>query len=220
VLLAWWRFIESEFKLDCSVKVDLDSWNDLYEKSGVYSAVFSELVCVVSKYPKKVHRDNENRLHNTKGQAVEWESYSKETEFTSYCIHGRSIPKFIAEIALNGELTKEVFIKEQNDEHRSAWYNYVGEERMLEILGAVAVDTFNVTHNNQEDEVITLFKTKEKLNRIKNKPYAWLKRICPSTGNAYLTPTDPDFKTAEESAKFHRPDWVPSSLGYFWFSRS
>jgi hypothetical protein len=217
---AWFQFMAKELKIDAKINADLEIFSSLYEESNIYSAVFSELLCVVSKFPKKVYRDDENRLHNTKGVAVEWENVIPETAFDCYYIHGRNIPKDIAEVALNGELTKEVFVKEQNDEYRSAWYNYLGEEKMLSVLGAQQVDVFNVTHGNGEAEIITLFKTKEKLNKVKNKPYAWLKRICPSTGNVYLTPTDPDFKSAEESAKFHRPDWVPTSLGYLWYSRS
>lgn len=219
-IFAWYNFIAKEFKIDASINHELEIFSTAYEESNIYSAVFTEMLCVVSKFPKKVYRDNDGLLHNTNGIAVEWESISSETDFVNYYIHGRNIPNHIAEVALNGELTREVFIKEANDEYRSAWYNYLGEEKMLSLLGAQEVDRFNVTHNNGEAEVITLFKTKEPLNTFKRKPYAWLKRICPSTGNVYLTPTDPDFKTAEQSAKFHRPDFVPSSLGYHWFSRS
>src|SRR3546814_20012112 len=60
---GWYKFIADEFKIDAPINVMLNSCNDLYEKSGVYSAVFSELVCVVSKYPKKVHRNENNDMH-------------------------------------------------------------------------------------------------------------------------------------------------------------
>jgi hypothetical protein len=217
---AYYNFINKELKVSGKIEKELEVFSSAYENSNIYNAIFSEALCVVSKFPKRVYRDSENRLHNPKGYAVGWGSLTDQTKFECYSIHGRNIPKNIAEIALNGELTKEVFTKEQNDEYRSAWYNYLGEEKMLDVLEATEVDRFIVTHNNDEQEVITLFKTKDNLNTVKNKPYAWLKRICPSTGNVYLTPTNPDFKSAEESAKFHRPDWVPLSLGYHWYSRS
>jgi hypothetical protein len=217
---AWFNFMVKELGVKGEIVKELEIFSTTQENSNIYNAIFSEAVCVVSKYPTKVHRNADLRLHNTKGVAVEWGAYSDLTKFECYYINGRNIPNNIAEIALNNEVTKEIFSNEQNDEHRSAWYSYLGEERMLEVLGAVEVDRFNVTHNNNEQETITLFRTKENLNKFKGKPYAWLKRICPSTGNVYLTPTNPDFKTAEESAKFHRPDWIPSSLGYHWYSRS
>jgi hypothetical protein len=217
---SYYKFIANELGVKAKINADLEIFSSLYEQSNIYNAIFSELVCVVSKYPKIVRRDSENRLHCTTGPAVEWEYFDVDTNFVNYYLHGRYIPKNIAEVALNGELTRDLFVKEQNDEFRSAWYVYMGEERMMTMLGAREIDRIVVTHHNDEQEVITLYRTKGRLNKIKNKPYAWLKRICPSTGTAYLTPTNPDFETALDAAKFHRPDFVPTSLGYIWYSRS
>ncbi len=217
---AWYTFIAREFKLETSVNAELEEFAAAYAKSNVYNAVFAEEVCIVSKYPERIHRNADNALHSTKGQAVEWNSTTPNTNFKCYYINGRNIAAGHAELALNDEVTKEIFTAEQNDEVRSAWYAYLGEERVMAILGGQQVDTFNVTHQNGEKEVITLFRTKEKLNKFKQQPYAWLKRVCPSTGSVYLTPTDPKFAKAEEAASWHRPDFVPLSVGYSWISRS
>jgi hypothetical protein len=219
-LLAWWKFIKDEFNLETFVGAELDSWNDLYMKSGVYSAIFSETLCIVSKYPKKIHRDTEGRLHNPSGQAVEWSYTNKETAFDCYYIHGRNINKDIFEKALSGKLTKEEYLSEINDETRSAWYEILGEEKMLLLLEAELIDETSIVHKNGEIEKIGFYRTKQKLNKIKNEQYAWRKVICPSTKTTYFTPTNPNLKTAIDVAKFHRPEWVPNEIDYKWHSRS
>ena len=96
----------------------------------------------------------------------------------------------------------------------------MGEEKMMKLLGAELIDEVEITHSNGEKEKIGYYRTKGKLNTFKHKPYAWRKVVCPSTGTHYLTPTNPDLKTALDVAKFHRPEWVPNVIGYSWFSRS
>ena len=113
-----------------------------------------------------------------------------------------------------------MYIKEQNDEIRSGIYEVMGNERMMKLLSATEIDSVILTHGNGELETISLIKTKEKLNKVKNKQYAWIQRICPSTGTVYLTPTNPDVKTALDAAKFHRPKFVPVEVPYIWQSRS
>src|SRR3990167_9534752 len=88
---GYYKFINDEFNLGKEIGVMLNSWNDLYQESGVYSAVFSELVCVVSKYPKKVHRNTSNDLHSTITSAVEWGNLTDMTKFNCSYVNGRNI---------------------------------------------------------------------------------------------------------------------------------
>lgn len=185
-----------------------------YVDSGIFMTIEFENAIILCEKPVKCLK-NDNGLHNTSGYAIEWRD-----GYGLYFINGRSIKKSIFERAASGKLTKEDYINETNDEVRSAWYEILGGEKLMQLLNASLVDETSVIHKNGEVETISIYRTKEKLNKIKKEPYAWIKRICPSTGTTYLTPTDPKFNKAIDAAKFHRPEWVPNKIGYSWYSRS
>lgn len=182
--------------------------------SGIFLTIEFDTHILICEKPVVCLRNN-TRLHNTKGYAIEWRNGDG-----LYFINGRSIEKDVYEKALNRTLTKKEYINETNDETRSAWYEILGPEALMKLLDAGLVDTRKIVHKNGDVETFELYRTKKNDNKILNEPYAWLKRICPSTGTVYLTPTNPAFNDALESAKFHRPEFVPSSLEYSWFSRS
>jgi len=201
----------------------LNRWNDLYQKSNVYSAIFSELLCIVSKYPKIVHRNANNDMHRTDGSAVEWGHSTDTTKFDGYYINGRNMPEWIF-----GKVTKEQFINEDNEDIKAGIYEVIeskGEGAMLTFLGAKEVDRQTFVHSDGTEEMI-LYKTEETfeeeedLNGNTGVPLAWLRMSCPSTGTNYLIPTDSSFNTAVEAAKFARPSIVPKELDYTWNSRN
>jgi hypothetical protein len=202
----------------------LNSWNDLYQKSNVYSAIFSELLCVVSKYPKKVHRNENNDMHRTDGPAIEWGFSTDITKFDGYYVNGRNMPQWIF-----GEVTKEQFINETNEDIKAGIYEVIeakGEGTMLNFLGATEVDKQSVVHGDGSVEELILYKTTERfkeeedLNGKTNVPLAWIKMCCPSTGTKYLIPSDSSFNSAMDAAKFARPTIVPQELEYTWLQRN
>ena len=97
---------------------------------------------------------------------------------------------------------------------------------MMDLLEAYEYGTETIEHRNGEQEVLTLYRTKEtfaELQDINGKtdvPLCWLRLVCPSTGQNYLISTDSSFKTPTEAAKYHRPEEVPFELGYSWLSRN
>jgi len=221
VLLAWWKFIKDEFNIDCGeFGITLDSWNDLYLNSGIYSAIFSELLCVVSKYPKKIYRDSNNNLHNNKNLAVDWGYTIKETEFNCYYIHGRNIDKLTFEKAVNKTITRDEFLNEKNEDKKAAIYEIIGEQEMMKLLNTEIYDCKTIVHNNGDLEEIQLIKTKNLFPELENKPLAWVKFTCPSTRSNYHIATNPDFSNALEAAKFHRPFNDMDNIEYKWDFRS
>ena len=229
ILLAWWKFIKDEFNINCGeIGIKLDSWNDMYLKSNIYSAIFSEILCIVSKYPKKIYRDENNNLHNVNEMAVKWGFSLKETQFNCYYVHGREVPKMIFNKINNNTLTKTDFINEENEDIKASIYEIIeskGEGSILKFLDVIEVDKQNINHVNGCEEMI-LYKTKElfkeevDLNGKSPAPLAWLKMTCPSTGSVYLIPTDGSFNNVIDAAKYHRPSEVPIELDYFWNSRN
>jgi hypothetical protein len=222
---GYFKFLADELKIDAPINVMLNSWNDLYQKSNVYSAIFSELVCVVSKYPKKVYRNDNNDMHRTDGAAVEWSYSTDMTKFDGYYINGRNMPSWIFE----KDITKEQFINEENEDIKAGIYEVIeakGEGTMLSFLGAKEVDKQSVVHGDGSVEELILYKTTERfqeeedLNGNNNVPLAWIKMTCPSTGTNYLIPSDSSFNNAVDAAKFARPSIVPQELEYNWLQRN
>jgi len=197
---AWFKFMKDEFNIKCEIGVTLDSWNDLYLNSGVYSAIFSELVCVVTKYPKKIHVDELKRLHNVSGPACQWGHSTEETKFDGYYIHGRKIEQKLFDSCVEGKITGKDFLRFQNEEDRAAAYEILGEEKVMALLNAKEIDRGMFAHANGEMEEIILYKTKETFTELDNEPLAWVRFTCPSTGTNYLIAVPPKYKTAKEAA--------------------
>lgn len=222
---AWYEFIRKEFGIKLSINEDFQNFRTKQKESGIYLAIYSEALCVVCKYPKKIHWNSEDRLHNTNGSAIEWNSFSELTKFNCYYINGRNVDSWVFETGF----TKDQFLKEENEDTRAAMYEIIesrGEGSMLKFLEAEEYNKETIVHRNGDLEEIILYRTKEtfpELQDIKgneNVPLCWLRLSCPSTGQVYLIATDASFKTASEAARFHRPEEIPFDLEYTWNSRN
>lgn len=198
---SYYKFIKDEFKIEVEGAASkLDEFYSLQKNSGVYSAIFLHDVCIVSKYPKKVHRDEENRLHNPDGLAVEWNATSKESEWKCYYIHGRNVPADFFEKVSSGNYSKDEFMKESNEELKGAAYEILGQAKFLEMMEAVKIDSRTTVHSNGELEELELYKTSFTLPELDNKPMMWVKFICPSTGSSYFIDVEPIYDNAIEAA--------------------
>lgn len=186
-----------ELKIDADINSDLEIFSSLYEESNIYNAVFTELICIVSKYPKKIIRDVQGNLHNPNGPAVEWEAINEQTNFENYYIHGRSLPKWIWDKSSKGEITKEMFLNESNEEIKGGMYEVMGQRKMMDLLGATVINWKIIKHANGDNEKVILYKTKEKFAEIDNQPFAWVGVVCPSTGSNYLLGVEPHHTDAK-----------------------
>jgi hypothetical protein len=211
---GWVSFYDFFAEIGVVKNSDFEQFKSLL-LSGIYDMIQLDGFCIVSNLPTKILRDEAGRLHNLNGPAIEFKD-----GYAQYYIHGRAIDDDIFNRAVSGQLTREEFISEKNDEIRSAYFELLGSERLMTLLGAELIDSCQIVHKNGEVETIEYYRTKEKLNLYRDEPYAWRKVICPSTGTTYFTPTNPRLKNAMEVAKFHRPEWVPTSIDYSWYSRS
>ncbi len=196
VLLAWWGYMIEVLGLESEVNEIFLHWRSLYENAGVYNAICNDKVCITSNYPLEIHRNETGELHRTDGQAVIWSGM----DFKCYFINGRNIDEEKYEMALRGEVTREIYQGETNEDIRAAWYEILGQEKMLEILEAELIDTGVFVHNTGETEEVKLYKTKGTYPETGDNPYAWVRFVCPSTGTNYLIDVDPRYSTAVEAA--------------------
>jgi len=194
----WYKFLKEEFKLPLTIDNDFEMCFKLQRESGIYAALFLQKFCIISKYPKKIHRDGNNLLHNTKGVAVEWGAASPESQFECYYIHGRNIPKESFLQAVENKITKKMWLAEKNEDIKTAWFEILGSENVMKILEAKEVDSTMQIHANGELEELVLYKTPFILKEI-GEPLAWVKFICPSTESNYLISVNPKHKTVMEA---------------------
>lgn len=222
---SWYEFIRKEFNLELSINDEFQECFALQRASGVCQAIFGEKVCVVCKYPKRIYWDNNDLLHNTTGQAIEWGYTDETTKFDCYYIHGREMPDELFTVGF----TKEDFLNQTNEDIRAGMFEIIesrGEGSMLEFLEAYTYNVEHINHLNGENETLTLYRTHNKFPELEdltgksNVPLCWLRLECPSTGTNYLISTDASFETASEAAKYHRPEEIPFELDYIWNSRN
>lgn len=193
---TWYKFIQDEFNIKTTgAAAELNELEALNWKANIYSAIFCEEVCIVSKYPTKIVRNAANRLHNPAYQAVTWNSTYECTAWDDcYYINGRHIPADVFNKAKT--LTRDQFVKESNSEYKGAWYEILGQKGIMDLLGAKEIDKQTIVHSNGDLEEVTLLKTEEKFAEIDNQPFAWVKMVCPSTGTQYLQGVEPHHKDA------------------------
>jgi hypothetical protein len=172
----------------------LDNFNNFKQLvlSNVYDMIQFDTVCIVSDMPVEIHRLN-GKLHNPRGKAIKFKD-----GWGQYYINGRYIPNEIFQKAQT--LTKKEFIKENNSDYKGAWYEILGQEKIMKLLRAKEVDKTTITHRNGDIETLTLYKTKEKFAEIDYQPFAWVKLTCPSTGTNYLLGVEPHHTSALEAA--------------------
>ena len=193
---GWVAFYDYIQKLNY-FEYDYDDFNNFKAllRSKVYDFIAFPSVVFVSSCPFEVHQETNKRLHNTEGPAIRFKD-----GYDVYAIHGRILPSWIWE--KKDTITKEMFIGEKNSEIRAAMYSILGEKRVMDILGVIEIDKKLVQHQNDEIEVIKLFKTKELVQITDNLAnyLAWVKFTCPSTGTDYLIACEPHYTDAKEAA--------------------
>jgi hypothetical protein len=209
---SWVSFYDYFRKIGLISLDKFDSFLSLTQ-SGIYDMIQLKGLCIVSAFPIAIHRDENNRLHSVTGPAITFAD-----GYGQYWIHGRNIPAWI--ITNPEQITKEKFITESNSEIRAAMYEVLGTEGVLHLLEAIEVDTQTILHPCNENETLTLYKTKEKFQELDNSPLAWVRFVCPSTGTNYLIDVEPHHTNVIDAAKSTRSDIFDFAEAYAWNFRA
>ena len=216
---GWVSFYDYFTRIGIIDNDDFNKYKDIIQ-SNVFECFEFENVVFAIQPPSVIIKNDNDQLHNTSGPALE---FLDGTKF--YFINGR---EFDSELITQG-FTKERFLKEENEDVRGAMFEIIeakGEGSMMKFLEAYEYGQDVITHQNGEEEVLTLYRTREsfpELQDINGKfdvPLCWLRLVCPSTGQNYLISTDSSFKTPKDAVKYHRPVEVPFELMYSWDSRN
>ena len=174
----------------------LDNFNfKQYKKlirSNVFNAYEYENYVFAIQPPVYIETNLAGRLHSTTQAAVQFRDGSEY-----YFINGRPIPAWI--VNDKSSITKERFMKETDADIKGAIYESIGQQGMLDLLGAKVVDRREIVHANGDREVVELLKTDDLFKEIDNQPFAWVSMCCPSTGTHYLQGVEPHHTNAIEA---------------------
>lgn len=113
-------------------------------------------VAILQHRPLKIHRDEQNRLHNLNGYAIEYRGGCKYSSL--YRIHGVSVTKKI----IDRDFDVNDIENEQNVEVRRVMIDLYGQERFLKESNAIEVnrDDFGILYKKElsDDEPIMMVK--------------------------------------------------------------
>ena len=217
---GWFKFIKDEFNIEAQINVDLDSFSKLHEEGNVYSAIFSELVCIVSKYPKKIHRNENNDLHCIDNSAIEWNNSTDITKWDCNYINGRFVPEKYFKSISDKTFSISDFASETNEEYKSACIALMqekyGDVYLVDFFreNLIEIDTFvdkkdekylKGTTGGMNVGVYTLFK-----GEINGEEIAYVRCYCPSTDRMFFLGVDSGYDNAKDAiASLYR---IPSKL--------
>ncbi|MDG1429108.1 MAG: hypothetical protein P8H56_06590 [Crocinitomicaceae bacterium] len=106
----WYEFLRNELDLELSINQSFQDCFELQRKSGICQAIYSEDLCVISKYPKRIRWNDDCQLHSESFHAIEWSSYSESTNLESYFLDGEPISSKLPTIVGQSGITLDSFI--------------------------------------------------------------------------------------------------------------
>ncbi len=192
----------------------------MHQNGNIYSAIFSELVCVISKYPKKINRNINNDLHSIEKSSIDWAFSTDLTKWNNYYINGRNIPEQYFKSISEKTFTMDDFINETNEEYKSTCIAFMqekyGDEYLVNFFrkNLNEIDTFTDkkeskhligTSGGMNIGVYTLFK-----GSINNADIAYVRCYCPSTDRMFFLGVDSVHSKAKDAiASLYR---IPAKL--------
>lgn len=136
--------------------------------AGIWDAILLPNAALLCRRPLKVNRDEENRLHNMTGPAVDWQDGS-----TNWFLHGMAIDR--AWVENPKSITVEQVLAQENVELRRAMITLMGMPRF------VSESKAEVLHNDTDASNMP-----RRLLRIPSgpddEPIMLVEVNCPSTG--------------------------------------
>lgn len=209
---TWISFYDYFRKIGILKNDDYNRYSDFLQK-GIWSMQLFKDWCIVTRMPKKIHRDRENRLHSLDGTAIEWwdSTTGGVSSDKNYFIHG--VPfndESLWEKVVTQKITMKEVMRVSNMEQRNAILAVISPEKFIKELDAKLISTHIQKKKGREymdEESYNKLNHKEiKLYEVKNN------EISPGMNeNIYiLLYTDPS--TNREYFSFIEPKHATSAL--------
>lgn len=190
------RFRDTSNSREANLEVDL--------KAGITGDIFEMLrVTAEGAKLKASHLDEDGRLHNPSGPAVEFFDHEPGKW---YYLHGLKVPEKLIEAPET--LTKEDFINENNAELRRTMVEHIGSDVFAKLQDLEVIDTGEL--NGQKVELLRSKETDD----LAREHICFVKVTCTSTGREYNLGVPETFNDALEalawtfnmSADEYKPD--------------
>jgi len=206
VLIAWFKFACLEVGVNYSCKEMLMEWDELYINSGIYSCQLYNGFCVVSKYPKKVNRNENNDLNSIDGVAVEWGS-NCGVYFDCYYVNGFRLKSELFKKLKSNEYTVEDFFKEENEEVKSAVVSFIQQSKGDDgIYHFFKKNLKEVDHFKNENMYLEGTTKGENIGfytllkgEINDVQIAYVRCYCPSTDRMFFLGVEPNQTNAKDA---------------------
>jgi hypothetical protein len=191
-------------------KVGLISADNMIDISrcGIFTAIVFNDHWFLSRWPTKLHytavEEYNNKTKRKIKRPIFHSTTEKAVEFADgtgiYMIKNRLVNSNLFQRLVSGEYDRESFIRENNAETRSVAYEILGTEKLMDLLEAKQVNRHVFHHLNGDVEEVILYKTLKRFSELGNKPLAWVRFVCPSTGHNYLIDVEPHHRSAKMAA--------------------
>lgn len=177
--------------LDDDVKMHLDLWVELYRHLHIMY-VFENFV-MLSERPQAIHKNDNNRLHNTKEAALRYRD-----GYALYAVNGARVPEK-AVLDPNSYTFQELQAEKNSEVHRVIAEN-LGWDKYIEKIQAKVIDRFFDEVTNLEYELL------ESSVDAGDRQPRYLRMRSPELWDQsrpwFIEPVDPDLKTAQAARKW------------------
>jgi hypothetical protein len=149
----------------------------------IFTMIQLDGMCLVSRHPKHIKRDNRNNLHCEEGYAIEFND-----GYGQHYLWGVFFDKKLYKQVTGGKMTFKKVMAIENIEQRMAALKILDADKLLKGTKAKLVDKSE--RGNSLYIVKGLFKTDA----------YFLRYSCPSTGRVYISGIEPKFASENPKA--------------------
>ena len=180
---SWCAFYNYFTRQGIVIHPKFDEYDRIVARSGMWSALACESLCIVAMMPTAVCRDDQHRLHSATGCAVTFgDGYGQ------HYIHGVFFVPELYRSIIDMSIGVPGILRLQNVEQRMAALKHVGAEYILQQCDARLVDSSD--RGNRLYHIPDLGGMAVHLVRF----------TCPSTGREYVHFVDPAWIQSERKA--------------------
>jgi len=135
---SWISYYDFFSNIGIAKDKKFEVFSELLFDSGIFMMIVFDKVCIISRFPKNIDRDEKNRLSNNSGPAIEFGDGWK-----LYYVHGVNFDEELFNNAfVNGFLTPEEILGIRNAEQRAVLIQHYGYDAIIERLNPKVIDTY------------------------------------------------------------------------------
>ena len=189
--IGWFSFYDYFYNFNLYDEKTKENFN-IYKnflKSGVFfSSCYSD-IAIVSRRPKAVRKNNQDRLHSDKLPAIEWRDGYK-----LYFLNGVEFTEDLWTKVVSGTMPFEEILAIKDIDQRTQAMKYGSVEEFIKFNAGILLDEYKKWTSDMQEINYKLYKIPQGKTFQKSDAY-YMIYDCPSTNRKYMSGVGP-FKTA------------------------